>query len=1551
MARRINKKFAITAAIIAVIGIAGLYVAAKWKLDWSKNPIPHVQAGDEAMKANRFDDAIDAYAKAIRLKDNDPMVWVKLGDAHNMLAGDDMNNLLKARQVWESAVTQDPRLMEAHRRILAMWTDYAEATTGSQRSLYLERAADAARGILRVAPDDKEAKFVVQQAVIDSWLSGAATDPQKVEDAVAELRKLAAEQPDQTEIPFTIAQATAQQGFEAVRRGDKLEATRLLDEAVKIVDDAIAAKPDDGSLVLRKAQLLAGIGPRIEQDRDDSQSRAKAAKLNEEIVAVVDKARSMLKPTDKEYVQCCLYSSFMLQRVGRPDEAEKLLRELVADRPEEILPKIQLAELMRTTPERWEEAIELLDKPLPPGALKPGVEGQIQRDAERRATVLAADIRLDLSAAMREKNDPARADALMKQVEADLATVAAKDPNGADNPRLLRLRGKMELFKGNMVASVQTLNRALTIATDPNDRTRYEIMYLLARAYQATQQTGEAEKMFREMVDRVDYPPARIELARLLLAKRSLEEARGHIAQLKQQQPQNPEVVRLELALADLEGKKDTEASLERLAELPEGTDKERLDKARLALMLNRPDDAIRLMQPVYDKNRDNVSFLLPIAGAYEQKKEVDQTKSMLEEYQARHPDNALVRDYLERLRGATNAERAEIVVDTIRKRRTDPVDRAVEIFDVYRRLGQWDKAEAELAAVPADRANEPKVLDAKYQLAFYKGDYDTAESYVETLSKANQDNANGLIYRARLFMGRANAEADPEKRQALWAKATEAGAKLAQERGEFSSAWLLLAQIYHAQRRHEEAINAYTQAKDRQAQNVEAYEGLIRCYYGLGRTADARRVIDDARKLFPQNPTFEEMEIAWEAQFGDPAKIVPAREAQLQANPESPVAHGNLGAAYAAAAQSKTGAEQTQLLEKARETFARAIAKFPGEPSLVSTHGDVCLLLNKFDEGLKAWQALEAREGMRDSPAINVRVADYYRRGGKLEEGTRHLADFLSRIDDPGVRLNLADFYSMQGRLDDALAELAKLPDDMRSIRRRSELLINNQRLSEAEALITGELARQPNNLDLQNRLAFVYIMSDREAQAKEALSKVIAARPRDPEALFYLALIEVKTRGDGERAIGYLQQVRDLVPSDTDARKLLVDLYLQRNRLPAAIEEMEAILRIQPEDKPSRIKLVETFLATQPPRTVDAERLCREAQSIPALAKDADMMHAYARTLLIKGDIQSSVAYINEARKLDPENLPLMDTFFRIMMGAKQYQGVVTEATKLVEKNPNLPWLWSTRASAYSRLRQPDKALADFEQGYNVAQEKGDDFGANNIIRAMMLEVGVEQAQKFLEPRVGDNAAKKFLLAQVYMNGGKTSDAIRTAEDIAKDMDKLRPALQVQVLNFLGTVYLSQSPPDVTKAAIYFDRVLKLTPNDYKTLNNMAYLKLLPQSGATPQEALQYSQRAYDEMVKNNTLEPEIMDTHGAVLIEVGRLAEAINVLTDAVNRKPGLAEGWYHLALAQFKQGNLKEADDALRRSEQLLDEQRKSGQPVDPVVDGKIQQLRIDLPKAN
>src|SRR6185295_10015967 len=101
----------------------------------------------------------------------------------------------------------------------------------------------------------------------------------KIDDAISELRKLQTEDPNNSDIPFAIARAQAQQGFDAFRRNDRDTAKQLLDESVKTMDEALAAHPEDPALMYRKAQLLANIGPRVETDRKDAEYREKVAKL------------------------------------------------------------------------------------------------------------------------------------------------------------------------------------------------------------------------------------------------------------------------------------------------------------------------------------------------------------------------------------------------------------------------------------------------------------------------------------------------------------------------------------------------------------------------------------------------------------------------------------------------------------------------------------------------------------------------------------------------------------------------------------------------------------------------------------------------------------------------------------------------------------------------------------------------------------------------------------------------------------------------------------------------------------------------------------------------------------------------------------------------------------------------------------------------------------------------------------------------------------------------------------------------------------------------
>jgi tetratricopeptide (TPR) repeat protein len=100
-------------------------------------------------------------------------------------------------------------------------------------------------------------------------------------------------------------------------------------------------------------------------------------------------------------------------------------------------------------------------------------------------------------------------------------------------------------------------------------------------------------------------------------------------------------------------------------------------------------------------------------------------------------------------------------------------------------------------------------------------------------------------------------------------------------------------------------------------------------------------------------------------------------------------------------------------------------------------------------------------------------------------------------------------------------------------------------------------------------------------------------------------------------------------------------------------------------------------------------------------------------------------------------------------------------------------------------------------------------------------------------------------------------------------------------------------------------------------------------------PQEALKYSQRAYD-LMQNNEI---VLDTHGWVLTLNGKPHEGIDLLRRALAVRP-FAHAHYHLGEAYLKTSAPEDAQKHLEQAAELLRQQEESKQEVDPALRGKI-----------
>lgn len=506
-----------------------------------------VQEGDRAMQAGEYARAVEAFAQAIRTLDNDTDVWLKLGDAHFGLTYFDVARVNKARNCWEQAIAKNPSLLPARRKLLNFWVEWANANTGGLRAKSLAQAGACARDLLRLSSGDKQARFAANWAVVELWIMRELVDQRRLDEAIRELRKLQTEDPDNAEVHYAVARAQVYRGMELLRAGHFDEGQSSIDSGVKTMEQAARRYPNNAAFAYRRVQLLLLVGPRLPKSPTSEQIREKTQEFNSLLFTLAERARAFGRPDDKEYEAICVTAALMAKRAGRMEDAEKIYRELLVTNPDSALGRVHLSELMRADgKDRLDEALAILVEPRK-GTPPTGVPGVVARDAERRALIAATDIRLEQYSALLEKSDPAAGE-LLSRVEADLKTIAETEPESA---RYLKLVGKKQLFQSDPAASARTLERALKVSPGPGERLHFEILFLLGRACQLSDQPGNAEKYFGEILKGLDYPPARYELTRLLIARNALDEARQQLEQLRKTLPVSPELDKLEQTLKE----------------------------------------------------------------------------------------------------------------------------------------------------------------------------------------------------------------------------------------------------------------------------------------------------------------------------------------------------------------------------------------------------------------------------------------------------------------------------------------------------------------------------------------------------------------------------------------------------------------------------------------------------------------------------------------------------------------------------------------------------------------------------------------------------------------------------------------------------------------------------------------------------------------------------------------------------------------------------------------------------------------------------------------
>ncbi|HMB96274.1 MAG TPA: tetratricopeptide repeat protein, partial [Tepidisphaeraceae bacterium] len=788
--RRINTKFlAIAVApVVVLICMAGAYVMfpgfrqitpirqlrhVTWL--WRGTPAQHRDKGKALMDKGDYKKAAEEYKQAIQLMGNiDPEMYTALGDCFTHLVLDDPDNLKRAQVCWSQSVAMDPRYLPAQQRLLQAYIDDAEINGGGRSAQQWGAVYDAATRVMLIDPNDRGAKIAADRALIERTVLGVETDQQRVDAAAADLNDLLKQPPFNADILLYLAELKVSRSDDAARQGDRTTADQGLSDAKKLLEDTIVAHPDDWRTHYRTAQIYRMIGI---SERAGGSGLKSFARATEEY----KKAAALIKLDDPLNGEVRGSLANFLQETGHRIDAVKILRQVLADHPDNMPARLQLAQMLGSNEKERHEAIDLLQHiPDPNPNDWIGVKAMLVRGYELTMLSTLVDFKLD---ALGEAKDQAEYQADLKEIDDDYAKLTAT--RGVSDTSIgLELAGRIQMAKGENVDAVQTLDRAIKLATAPanvNDvQRRYKLMFILARAYLNVNQTGEAKLLLTAIVHDVgDFVPARFMLTQILLREGNIDEARKHMDVLVKAMPGTP--IAMRLTILSLDKDKDKAKINELYNQLPESNVEEMSDKVQVAMYLGWNDQAVKLLETIYAGNPHNDNTVLALARLYVQQGNSSKANALISDAIAKNPDHTNLKVLQAEVAG-TNV--GEVRRDLVEKM-TDPLQKELGLFQLAMQENHPDEAATHLQAAAKIKPDDSRVLVYEFTDAIHRKDWDKATTYADALAKLNVDNADGALYRIQLARAKGDLDSAADLAQQLVLKMPE-----------FAQSWISLGQV-----------------------------------------------------------------------------------------------------------------------------------------------------------------------------------------------------------------------------------------------------------------------------------------------------------------------------------------------------------------------------------------------------------------------------------------------------------------------------------------------------------------------------------------------------------------------------------------------------------------------------------------------------------------------------------------------------------------------------------------------------------------------------------
>lgn len=321
----------------------------------------------------------------------------------------------------------------------------------------------------------------------------------------------------------------------------------------------------------------------------------------------------------------------------------------------------------------------------------------------------------------------------------------------------------------------------------------------------------------------------------------------------------------------------------------------------------------------------------------------------------------------------------------------------------------------------------------------------------------------------------------------------------------------------------------------------------------------------------------------------------------------------------------------------------------------------------------------------------------------------------------------------------------LQRVPEHAAALHYLGLLRFQQDRLQEAQQLLTRSVQQEPLNPNAWSDLGMARIRANALEEALEAFARALALAPEHPDALNNMAQAFRKLRRF-DQARPLLEKLVSLKPDSAQVRYALADVQFKTNDITKAITSFQKAVRLDPDDRRIRIGLGEAYES-------NGQFKQAKMQYLAVLRRDPDSPLALAKLLQVReGAIDT--AWINRAQALADDPATPEDGRIRL--------------------NVALGY-WNDREKRY------DEAFRRLQLGYD-AQAQRDPFDADGYSRAIDSLIDVLTADFYVSaPTSGVESERPIFIVGMPRSGTTLTEQILASHSEVAAGGELSMLLQV--------------------------------------------------------------------------------------------------------------------------------------------------------------------------